>query len=124
MTRTALALVALLACFATGATEEGGTAMGLTIRSDAFTHQGSIPSRYTCEGEDVSPALQWSGVPPKTRSLVLIVDAPDAAAPRMTWVHWVLYNPPGDSTGLKEAVKELPAGTREGVNDWKRTGYG
>jgi len=127
MTRTALALVALLACFATGATEEGGTAMGLTIRSDAFTHQGSIPSRYTCEGEDVSPALQWSGVPPKTRSLVLIVDdpdAPDPAAPRMTWVHWVLYNLPGDSTGLKEAVKELPAGTREGVNDWKRTGYG
>jgi Raf kinase inhibitor-like YbhB/YbcL family protein len=101
--------------------------MGLTLRSDAFTHLGSIPSRYTCEGEDISPPLQWSGVPPKARSLVLIVDdpdAPDPAAPRMTWVHWVLYDLPVDSTSLPEAVKALPAGTREGVNDWKRTGYG
>lgn len=101
--------------------------MGLTLRSDAFTHQGSIPSRYTCEGEDISPPLQWSGAPPKARSLVLIVDdpdAPDPAAPRMTWVHWLLYDLPIDSTGLPEAVKVLPAGTREGVNDWKRTGYG
>ena len=125
--RTVLPLVALLTLSATGATEEGSTPMGLTLRSDAFEHEAAIPRRYTCEGEDISPSLQWSDVPPKTKSLVLIVDdpdAPDPAAPRMTWVHWVLYNLPADSTGLKEAVKGLPAGTREGVNDWKRTGYG
>jgi Raf kinase inhibitor-like YbhB/YbcL family protein len=125
--RTALSLAALLALSATGATEEGSTPMGLTLRSDAFKHEASIPRRYTCEGEDVSPPLQWSEVPPKTKSLALIVDdpdAPDPAAPRMTWVHWVLYDLPADSRALTEAVKDLPAGTREGVNDWKRTGYG
>ena len=101
--------------------------MGLTLRSDAFTHQGSIPSRYTCEGEDVSPVLQWSGVPPKARSLVLIVDdpdAPDPAAPRVTWVHWVLGNIPGTEAALVEGVQSLPAGTVQGLNDWKREGYG
>ena len=101
--------------------------MTLTLRSDAFEHQGSIPAKHTCEGADVSPALRWSGVPQGTRSLVLIVDdpdAPDPKAPRMTWVHWLLYDLPADATGLPEGVARLPAGTREGVNDWRRTGYG
>lgn len=99
----------------------------MTITSSAFVHNGEIPTRYTCEGEDVSPPLSWSGVPAGTKSLVLIVDdpdAPDPAAPKMTWVHFVLYNLPPTATGLPEAVKTLPAGTREGLNDWKRTGWG
>lgn len=103
--------------------------MSLSITSPAFVHQGEIPTRFTCEGADVSPALAWSGLPAGTQSLVLIVDdpdAPDPAAPRMTWVHWVLYNLPPTASGLPEAVRpaELPAGTLEGINDWRRTGYG
>jgi len=103
--------------------------MALEITSSAFEHQGAIPRRYTCDGEDVSPALHWSGVPEGTRSLALIVDdpdAPDPEAPRMTYVHWVLYNLPADSAGLAEAVApdQLPDGTGQGVNDWGRTGYG
>lgn len=99
----------------------------IEIQSDAFSHGGDIPSRYTCQGDDVSPALHWSGLPPDTRALALIVDdpdAPDPAAPRMTWVHWVLYDLPADSSGLPEAVTQLPPGSREGLNDWHRTGYG
>jgi Raf kinase inhibitor-like YbhB/YbcL family protein len=103
--------------------------MSLTLSSSAFKHQTEIPSKYTCEGQDVSPPLSWLGVPDGTKSLVLIVDdpdAPDPKAPRMTWVHWVLYNLPPSSAGLAEdvAAKDLPKGTREGLSDWKRTGYG
>ncbi len=103
--------------------------MGLEIRSPAFSHNEKIPTRFTCEGKDISPALAWSGIPAGTQSLVLIVDdpdAPDPAAPQRTWVHWVLYNLPPDSKGLSEGVTsgKLPEGTREGLNDWKRTGYG
>lgn len=101
--------------------------MGLTLTSVAFAHQGEIPVRYTCEGEDLSVPLAWSGVPEGTRSLALIVDdpdAPDPKAPRMTWVHWVLYNLPPAAGGLPEGATDLPPDTREGLNDWKRTGYG
>ncbi len=107
----------------------GGSTMNLTLTSSAFAHNEEIPTRYTCEGEDLSPELAWSGLPEGTRSLALIVDdpdAPDPAAPRMTWVHWVLYNIPPDSGGLPESADadNLPEGTLEGLNDWKRTGYG
>lgn len=103
--------------------------MTLAIHSPAFGHDGAIPSRYTCEGNDCSPPLAWSGIPAGTRSLVLIVDdpdAPDPAAPKMTWVHWLLYNLPAGCTGLPEAVATagLPAGTLQGVTDFRRTGYG
>ena len=103
--------------------------MALALTSAAFTDQGPIPKLYTCQGKDVSPALAWSGLPAGTKSLALIVDdpdAPDPAAPKMTWVHWVLYNIPPNATGLQEAVASaaLPAGTLEGVSDFKRTGYG
>ncbi len=103
--------------------------MTITIHSTAFEHMGNIPAKYTCEGADLSPPLQWKGVPGQAKSLVLIVDdpdAPDPAAPKMTWVHWVLYNLPPELVGLPEAVPadKLPPGTREGLNDWKRTGYG
>ena len=99
----------------------------LSISSPAFQDGGGIPSKYTCEGEDISPPLTFAGAPAGARSLALIVDdpdAPDPAAPKMTWVHWVLYNLPPDATGLEEGVRRLPAGTLEGVNDWRRTGYG
>ena len=103
--------------------------MSLTITSAAFAPNAAMPTRHTCEGDDVSPQLAWSGAPAGTRSFALIVDdpdAPDPAAPRTTWVHWLLYNIPSTTTELPEAVASgaLPAGTREGVNDWKRTGYG
>ena len=101
----------------------------LRLTSTAFAHQGEIPRRHTCEGEDVSPPLAWRGAPEGTRSFALIVDdpdAPDPRAPRMTWVHWVLYDLPAGTQGLAEAVaaSALPAGTRPGRNDWKREGYG
>lgn len=103
--------------------------MAFTITSDAFGDGEEIPGVYTCDGDDISPALSWSGVPPGTRSLVLIVDdpdAPDPKAPKMTWVHWVLYDIPPQADHLDQGVKSqaLPAGTRQGLNDWKRTGYG
>ena len=103
--------------------------MTLTLTSSAFNNGDEIPSKYTCEGKDVSPPLTWTGVPETARSLVLIVDdpdAPDPRAPKMTWVHWVLYNMPPNVSGLPEdiASAQLPPGTEEGINDWKRTGYG
>jgi Raf kinase inhibitor-like YbhB/YbcL family protein len=103
--------------------------MSFTIMSPVFSHNGEVPARHTCDGQDVSPPLNWSGLPEGTKSLALIVDdpdAPDPAAPQMTWVHWVLYNIPPGATGLAEGVKsaDLPKGTREGLNDWRRTGYG
>jgi Raf kinase inhibitor-like YbhB/YbcL family protein len=101
--------------------------MTIRLTSTAFAHGGEIPARHTCEGQDVSPPLAWSGVPASAQSLVLIVDdpdAPDPAAPRMTWVHWVLYNLPPSADGLAEGGKPLPTGTLEGLNDWKRPGYG
>ena len=103
--------------------------MPLSIRSAAFEPNGPIPTRHTCEGDDLSPPLEWSGVPEGTESLVLIVDdpdAPDPAAPKMTYVHWVLHDLPPSATGLPEGVRAdaLPPGTREGQNDWKRRGWG
>lgn len=99
----------------------------MNLASSAFAHNGAIPKKYTCDGNDSSPPLSWSGVPAQAKSLVLIVDdpdAPDPAAPKMTWVHWVLYNLPPSAGGLAESVTSLPAGTAEGTNDWQRTGYG
>ncbi len=103
--------------------------MALSIRSSAFSPGGEIPAIHTCEGKDISPSLAWSGVPASAKSLALVADdpdAPDPRAPRMTWVHWVLYDIPPSTTALREGIgaKDLPPGTREGTNDWKRTGYG
>ena len=103
--------------------------MALRLSSSAFADNGEIPARFTCEGHDASPPLLWSGAPGQTKSFALIVDdpdAPDPSAPRGTWVHWVLYNLPPTASSLAEGVPadQLPAGTLQGVNDWKRTGYG
>jgi Raf kinase inhibitor-like YbhB/YbcL family protein len=108
---------------------EEDKAMTLNLTSTAFAHEGEIPKIHTCEGQDVSPPLAWSGVPAKAKSLVLIMDdpdAPDPAAPKMTWVHWVLYDIPPSATGLPQGVspEELPGGTLQGISDFKRTGYG
>jgi Raf kinase inhibitor-like YbhB/YbcL family protein len=115
--------------FASAVQAEGTQPMTMSLSSSDFVHQGEIPKRFTCQGEDSSPAMEWSGIPPEAKSLVLIVDdpdAPDPAKPKMTWVHWVLYNIPPTVAGLAQAVGpgSLPAGTLQGQNDWKRTGYG
>ena len=101
----------------------------MKLTSSAFGEDQSIPKVYTCEGNDASPPLSWSGIPVSAKSLALIVDdpdAPDPAAPKMTWVHWVLYNIAPSATGLPESVSAsaLPKGTLDGNNDWHRTGYG
>jgi Raf kinase inhibitor-like YbhB/YbcL family protein len=103
--------------------------MEFQLTSSAFADREEIPRVYTCDGDDISPPLAWVGLPEGAESLVLIVDdpdAPDPAAPKMTWVHWVLYDLPPSATTLPAGVPptELPSGTREGLNDWKRTGYG
>jgi Raf kinase inhibitor-like YbhB/YbcL family protein len=110
-------------------TEIGTSTMSFAITSAAFSNEGEIPTQYTCEGDDCSPELEWKSEPPETKTFVLIVDdpdAPDPKAPKMTWVHWVLFNIPASTHMLPEAVAttELPAGTGQGINNWKRTGYG
>lgn len=101
--------------------------MVMKIVSSAFGEGEEMPVRLTCEGEDISPALAWDGVPAGTKSLALIVDdpdAPDPKAPKLTWVHWVLYDLPADMREISEGAATLPKSTRHGLNDWKRTGYG
>ncbi|MDH5470734.1 MAG: YbhB/YbcL family Raf kinase inhibitor-like protein, partial [Gammaproteobacteria bacterium] len=93
--------------------------MRFLITSPAFDADREIPQRYSCDDKEISPPLQWAGVPEGSLSLALIMDdpdAPDPAAPKMTWVHWVLYNLRADSGGIPEAVQdsELPAGTLHG----------
>jgi Raf kinase inhibitor-like YbhB/YbcL family protein len=102
--------------------------MTFRLTSSSFEHEMEIPAKHTCDGGDVSAPLSWSGVPAGTQSLALIVDdpdAPDPRAPRMTWVHWVLYDIPPSITSLPEGVTaaHLPRGAREGSNDWKARGY-
>lgn len=115
--------------FVTVTLAEGEQNMTMILNSPDFVHQGEIPKALTCDGDDSSPALSWSGVPKTAKSLVLIVDdpdAPDPAKPKMTWVHWLLYNIPPTATGIPGAIaaSNLPVGTLQGKNDWKRTGYG
>jgi len=103
--------------------------MALVLKSPAFADHGAIPQQYTCEGADLSPPLSWSGAPAATKSFALIVDdpdAPDPRAPKMTWVHWVAHNIPADVHGLPEgaATHGMPPGAVQGLNDWKRAGYG
>ncbi|RMH32756.1 MAG: YbhB/YbcL family Raf kinase inhibitor-like protein [Nitrospirae bacterium] len=99
--------------------------MALTLSSPAFREGDRIPSKYTCMGADVSPPLQWSAPPKGTQSLALIADDPDA--PMGTWVHWVLFNIPPSEQGLPEGLPTkdvLPNGAKQGINDFKRIGYG
>jgi Raf kinase inhibitor-like YbhB/YbcL family protein len=99
--------------------------MALTLTTTAFTPGGDIPARFTCDGDDVSPALRWEGVPEGTRSFALVMDDPDA--PRGTWQHWLLYHLPPATRDLPEdmpADESLPSGARQGRNDFGKPGYG
>jgi Raf kinase inhibitor-like YbhB/YbcL family protein len=102
-----------------------GNSFALELRSSAFKDGEYIPVRYTGRGEDISPALEWTGVPRGTKSFALIMDDPDA--PMGTWIHWVVYNIPADATGLKEDIPPravLDDGTAQGINSFRRPGYG
>ena len=99
--------------------------MPIHLKSPAFSQNGEIPREFTCDGDDVSPALEWGGLPAGAGSLALIVDdpdAPDPKAPKMTYVHWVLYDIPTSEMRIARGGKLK--GARDGKNDWKRTGYG
>lgn len=99
--------------------------MAMTLTSPAFPEGGEIPRKYTCDGADVSPALRWKDSPSETKSFALIADDPDA--PVGTWVHWVLYDLPGETGELKEgipAAETLDNGARQGSNDFRKVGYG
>jgi Raf kinase inhibitor-like YbhB/YbcL family protein len=103
--------------------------MSLNLTSMAFSAGKAIPAAYTCDGDDVSPPLSWSNVPPGARSLALVVEDPDAPNPidpQRTWVHWILYNLPPLARALPPSVRppDLPPGSQQGINDWKRIGYG
>jgi Raf kinase inhibitor-like YbhB/YbcL family protein len=132
LARAALLLLApslLCACGGEGQStpksKEGERVMALRITSPAFQPGQPIPPRFTCKETDLSPALAWSGAPPGTKSFALVCDDPDA--PIGTWVHWVIFNLPADSTGLPEGVPTDPAlasGATQGKNSWRKVGYG
>ena len=97
----------------------------MELKSSVFKNEGWIPTKYTCDGEDISPPLSWNGAPSGTKSFVLIMDDPDA--PMGTWVHWVIYNIPATLKSLPEAVPpehRLKNGAIQGKNSWGRIGYG
>lgn len=103
----------------------GGKKMDIKVTSAAFEEGGLIPPNYTCDGADISPPLRWDAAPEGTKSIALISDDPDA--PMGTWVHWVLYNLPAETTELAEnipAQETLPNGAKQGITDFRRVGYG
>jgi len=98
------------------------------LHSSAFTHEAAIPARHTCDDVDLSPALEWTGAPAETRTFALLVDdpdAPDPAAPRRVWVHWIRYNIPGQTSGLEEGAgnRALQGGAREALTDSDALGW-
>ena len=122
-----LTLLVLISIIMSANAQEVNKAMKLT--SQSFESKKDMVKKFTCDGEDISPSLEWSDVPEKTKCFALIVDdpdAPDPANPKMTWVHWILYNIPAAVSSLPENVKDidLPEGTLQGLNDWEKTGYG
>jgi len=120
-----LALFVLLATGATGSLDKGGKTMAFELKSAAFSAEGDIPKKFTCDGPDVSPALSWSEPPTGTQTISLIMDDPDA--PAGIWVHWVLYELPASIRELPENLpkdRELKNGARQGQNDFRRIGYG
>jgi Raf kinase inhibitor-like YbhB/YbcL family protein len=121
-------LLSLATLFITSAshaqTAKGESSMSFTLKSADFANGADIPKRFTCSGEDRSPALAWSGAPAGTKSFALTVDDPDA--PAGDWVHWVIFNFPANSHGLLTGVEnkeQLADGTRQGMNDFRKVGY-
>ena len=101
----------------------GGSVMGsIHVTSTAFGEGAMIPKKYTCDGQDVSPQVAWSGVPSGTRSIALLCDDPDA--PVGDWVHWIVFNMPPATKELAEGVRALPAGSKKGTNDFRKLDYG
>jgi Raf kinase inhibitor-like YbhB/YbcL family protein len=118
-------IILLIAAAAWSQQQPGGNTMSFKISTTAFQPGGDIPSKYTCTGPDVSPALSWSDPPAGTQSFTLIADDPDA--PVGTWVHWVAYDLPASARQLPEGVPKtdaLPGGGVQGVNDFGKPGYG
>src|SRR5215475_6370832 len=104
---------------------KGEKAVNILITSDAFLEGEAIPTKYTCDGDDLSPDLRWSDIPPNTKSFVLICEDPDALSGMFT--HWILYDLPPTATELPEGVsteERLANGAIQGRNDFKRIGYG
>ena len=125
MGKSVLVLLTLLLPFvSTNLRAQPGGTVSFSLKSSAFTEGATIPKKYTCDGPDISPALEWSGVPAATRSLALIADDPDA--PVGTWTHWIAGNIPPDHSLSEEVQKTetLADGTRQGKNDFRRIGYG
>lgn len=122
-----LCLLVLVGCRG-GEPQDTPAAVGsgtLSLSSPAFDDGGAIPAQYTCDGQDISPPLEWSGPPSGTESFALIADDPDA--PAGTWVHWVIYDLPAETRGLPEGVPaedHLTSGGVQGINSWPKTGYG
>ena len=105
--------------------DQSQNAKDIKLSSTAFKDGEAIPSQYTCDGVNVSPPLEWSGVPKSAKTVAIIADDPDA--PAGTWVHWVLYNLPGENIGMVEnlpATDNLKAGGFQGKNDFEKIGYG
>jgi Raf kinase inhibitor-like YbhB/YbcL family protein len=124
----ALFVTALLGCLvAAGGADKPNPqkVMNLQITSTAFSEGQPIPAKYSCEGSDISPPLKWTNAPANTKSFALIADDPDA--PAGTWVHWVLYDLPPNTTGLPEDVAKtqfIAGNAKQGLNSWPRLGYG
>lgn len=119
-----LMILGLLLLLAACSAAEEGASRSLQLTSPAFTDGQPLPKEFTCDGDDISPALQWDNLPTGTTSLALIMDDPDA--PGGTWVHWVMYDMPGESTGLAQGVLagNVPGGGTQGSNSWNRNDYG
>lgn len=101
--------------------------MSFELFSPAFENNKTIPPKYTCQGENISPPLKWKDTPQDAKSFALIVedpDAPDPAAPKRTWDHWVLYNVPPERGELEEDYAVAPMGSLQGLNSWDKIGYG
>ena len=120
-----LAMLILVYGFGELGAVEGDKKMAIVVTSSAFKEGGLIPAKYTCDGQNISPPLKWQQAPQGVKSFALISDDPDA--PMGTWVHWVMWNIPAESNGLPESVspvKELPDGSKQGISDFRRPGYG
>lgn len=114
-------IVVFLIVFAVFTMTQGGK---MVIKSPDFKNGEAIPKMFTCEGEDISPKLEWENAPSGTKSFALICDDPDA--PMGTWVHWVIYNIPGDFKSLERNLPKklkLENGILQGKNSWPKTGY-
>ena len=126
MTKHSLTILFLIISFSTNNLSYAETedTKKMEVKSSAFKNNGIIPKQYTCDGENFSPPLAWSGISANTKSLALICDDPDA--PNGTWVHWIIFNMPPAAKGLQEGVLPVPEfahTARQGINDFKKLGY-